>query len=124
MLKKGYILIVIGGGVTGDIQVNDTHYHHQLKQHYRDLEIDLMLTKLTSEPNKVPSPSKDDMMAMLNASWKKTAESVNPTRALKEYFLLIALDGSKDYMLKESLMSMIGEDIIKFSQDLMLSPPP
>ena len=110
--------------MTGDIQVNDTHYHHQLKQHYRDLEIDLMLTKLTSEPNKVPSPSKDDMMAMLNASWKKTAESVNPTRALKEYFLLIALDGSKDYMVKESLMSMIGEDIIKFSQDLMLSPPP
>ena len=30
LLKKGYVLVVIGGGITGDVQVNDTHQilHH------------------------------------------------------------------------------------------------
>ena len=35
LLKKGYVLIVIGGGVTGDIQVNDTDFHGPLKALYR-----------------------------------------------------------------------------------------
>ena len=34
-LKRGYILVVIGGGITGDCQINDTHYHHALKAKYR-----------------------------------------------------------------------------------------
>ena len=29
--KKGYFLIVTGGGISGDIQVNDTLYHRQAK---------------------------------------------------------------------------------------------
>ena len=29
-LKRGYILVVIGGGITGDIQINDTHLHAPL----------------------------------------------------------------------------------------------
>ena len=29
--KKGYFLIIIGGGISGDIQVNDTLYHRQAK---------------------------------------------------------------------------------------------
>ena len=28
---RGYILVIIGGGITGYIQVNDTHVHHHLK---------------------------------------------------------------------------------------------
>ena len=35
LLKKGYVLIVIGGGVTGDIQINDTSCHHFLKKNLR-----------------------------------------------------------------------------------------
>ena len=33
--KKGYILVIIGGKITGDIQINDIQY--------QDLEIKLML---------------------------------------------------------------------------------
>ena len=32
LFSKGYILIVIGGGITGDMQPNDTALHHSLKQ--------------------------------------------------------------------------------------------
>ena len=32
LLKRGYTFDVIGGGITGDIQINvDTHCHHELK---------------------------------------------------------------------------------------------
>ena len=27
LLKRGYVLVIIGGGVTGDIQINDTDLH-------------------------------------------------------------------------------------------------
>ena len=33
--RKGYFFIAIGGGITGDVQVNDTAYHMPLKAAYR-----------------------------------------------------------------------------------------
>ena len=64
LLTRGYILVIIGSGVTGDIQVNDTHYHAPLKAHYREMEMSLMLDKLKENPNKIPTPSRDEIMAM------------------------------------------------------------
>ena len=52
LLDRGYILIVIGGGITGDIQVNDTHFHGPLKANYRLLEMSLNLKKLEMHPGK------------------------------------------------------------------------
>ena len=46
LLAKGYILIVIVGGITGDVQCNDTHVHHLLKKKYRELEAELMIEML------------------------------------------------------------------------------
>lgn len=31
LLSRGYIHVGIGGGITGDIQINDTDVHSQLK---------------------------------------------------------------------------------------------
>ena len=50
LFKKGYILVVIRGGITGDVQINDTNCHHHLKCSYRDFE----------HPVKILSPSRDD----------------------------------------------------------------
>ena len=36
LFRKGYILVIIGGGIIGDIQINDTHCHRCLKRQYRD----------------------------------------------------------------------------------------
>ena len=49
LFKKGYILVIVGGGITGDIQINDTHCQRHLKGQYRDLEkfpFQLFLTML------------------------------------------------------------------------------
>ena len=35
---KGYYLIIIGGRITGDVQVNDTAYHCSAKAAYRKVE--------------------------------------------------------------------------------------
>ena len=35
LLKRGYIQITYGGGITGDQQVNDTHLHKLVKDAYR-----------------------------------------------------------------------------------------
>ena len=43
LFKRGYILVIIGGGITGDIQINDMHCYRILKSHYREQEIQLML---------------------------------------------------------------------------------
>ena len=34
LLKRGYVLVIIGGGVTGDIQINDTDLHCLLIMKY------------------------------------------------------------------------------------------
>ena len=54
LLKQGYILVGIGGGVTGDIQINDTVIHSPLKKKYRELEQQLMIAQLRSDPTKIP----------------------------------------------------------------------
>ena len=46
LFQRGYILVIIGGGITGFIQSNDTHLHRKLKANYRDLEMELMMEKL------------------------------------------------------------------------------
>ena len=56
LFNKGYVLVIIGGGITGDIQINDTNCHRDLKKHYRDLEMKLMLEQLEKDSIKIPSP--------------------------------------------------------------------
>ena len=70
LLKRGYILVVIGGGVTGDIYVNDTHVRSPLKAKYRLLEQELMIRQLTENRQKIPQPSRNDMMRMLDESFR------------------------------------------------------
>ena len=60
LYKKGYTDVHIGGGITGDIQTNDTARHHRLKAIYHEKEQELMLAKLHAHPGKVPSLSRDD----------------------------------------------------------------
>ena len=67
---KGYIPICISGGITGDIQINDTHVHHKLKMAYREREARLMLEMLNEHHDKIPAPTRDDIMRMLVEAWQ------------------------------------------------------
>ena len=52
-----------------------------------------MLKQLEANPNKVPSPSRDEMIEMLVESWD--ALDID---ALKSLFLLNTLDESEDHL--------------------------
>ena len=62
LIKRGYVPVIIGGGVNGYIQINDTDLHSPLKAKYRKLEQLLMIDQLKANPKKIPQPSRDDMM--------------------------------------------------------------
>ena len=121
LLKKGCVLIVIGGGITGDIQINDTSCQHNLKKHYRGFEIHLTLEQLNNDPNKIPSPSWDEMMHMLLKAWELL--DVDTEREFKSLFVTNALDGSEDYLVSDKLYALVGNKMVKFRTELMTSRP-
>ena len=54
------------------IQANDTDLHDHLKGRHRNKEMALMLNILEVDKDKVPSPSREHMIAMPLAAWKET----------------------------------------------------
>ena len=122
LLKKGYVAVPIGGGITGDMQVNDTHLHNPLKKTYREKEMQLMQQKLRSDPKKIPAPSKNEMMSMLSESMDSV--TVDFPAAFKSLWLTNKLDGSEDYLVSERIMDLVGEEMKKFRDELMTKPGP
>ena len=117
MFKKGYVLVVIGGGITGDIQINDTNCHRDLEKHYRDLEMKLMLEQLEEDPIKIPFPSRSEMMSMLLQVWE-TLE-IDTKRKFKSLFVTNALDGSEGYLVSDKSFALIGDEMVDFQKELM-----
>ena len=107
--KKGYFLIVIGGGITGDIQVNNTSYHRQAKAAYRNHEMKLMLEMLEKDPIKIPTPTRVQMMQMFQESWNETCANVNNEFVFKTKMITLALDGSEDHLASRKVMDLIGK---------------
>ena len=118
LLKKGYVLVVIGGGITGVIKINDTSCNHNLKKH-REFEMNLMLEQLNNDPKKTPSPSGDEMKRMLLKAWELL--DVDTTREFKSLFVTNALDGSEDYLVSDKLYALVGNEMVKFRTELMTS---
>ena len=121
LLKKVHVLVVIGGGITGDIQINDTSCHHILKKHYREFEMNLMLEQHNNDPNKIPSPSRDEMMRMVLKAWEPL--DVDSEREFKSLFVTNALDGSEDYLVSDKLYALVGNEMVKFRTELTTSRP-
>ena len=55
-----YVLILIGGGVTGILQVPDTHLHAPLSRRYQDLEMMDLLEQQRENPAGCPSRTRED----------------------------------------------------------------
>ena len=121
LYQRGYVLIVMGGGITGFIQVNDTDLHHHLKSLYRNEERTLMLKKLEVDKNKVPLRNREQMIEMLLAAWKKT--DVDFTAVFKKLFVTNAFDGSEDFM-SDKLFSLIGDEMLEYRRELLNSEVP
>ena len=95
-LKRGYVSIIISGGVTGNIQINNTDIHRPLKEEYRAFEQQLMIDQLKADPKRIPQPSRDDIIRML----KKRFDSlkIDVASRFKVLWVTNALDVSEDYL--------------------------
>lgn len=111
LFKKGYILVIVGGGITGDIQINDTHCQRRLKGQYRDLEMKLVLEQLEKNLTKIPSPSRNEMMSILLASWEKL--HIDSEKEFKSLFVSNALDDLEEYLVSDELYVRIGREMLK-----------
>ena len=117
--ERSYVLIIIGGGITGYVQKNDTHVHRALNREYRHLETELMLSMLQKNNVKIPSPSRDDMMKMIATAWNKL--NVDYIRAFKTLFVTNSLDGSKDYLVSDRLFKLNGDSMVSFQKKFIES---
>lgn len=122
---RGWIQIVFGGGITGDLQVNDTHLHHRLKTGYRLREETFYRNALKNDPNKIPSMNRDDQMRILTESYDDLIQSgtFDPVMAYKQNFLTVKFDGSEDHLVSMKLMDLVGEELIEFRKELLASGP-
>ena len=121
--NRGYVLLIIGGGITGFVQVtNDTHLDKQLKNEYRKKESALMLEKLTKDPQKFPSPDRNEMMSLLVECEKAIALDTN--EAFKSVWVTNFLDGSEDYLISDKIFSLVGDSMRQFRKEMKAKPPP
>ena len=69
-MKRRHSLLVIGGGVTGDVQLNYTDVQSPLKAKYRQLEQDLIILQLIENTQKILQQSKNDMTRILDENFR------------------------------------------------------
>ena len=122
LLKRGYVPVIIGGGVTGDIQINDTDLHSPLKAKYRELEELLIIDRLKSNSKKIPLPSRDDMMRILSECFEAVETDV--VTHFKSLWVTNALDGSENYLASEKIMMLVGEKLKVFCKQLNKTESP
>ena len=118
LLKRGYVLVGIGGGVTSDIQINDTEIHSPLKTKYRELEQQFMIAQLRSDPTKIPQSSHNEMMRML-------VESNNSLDArYRALWITSKLNRSEDHLVSELIMTLVGQILMLFRENQMKNASP
>ena len=108
LYERGFILILMGGGITCFIQSNDTDLHKRLKALYRKEEMNLRLKMLETGKSKIPSPNRENMIKMLMSSWD--AITTDFLQVFKRFFVTNKLDGSEDYLVSDKLFSIIGNE--------------
>ena len=94
---------MVGIGVTDNNQINDTNIHSPLKKKYRELEQQLMIAQLRSDPTKIPQPSRNEMMRMLVES--NNSIDVDIPARYKALWITNKLDGSED-LVSERIMTL------------------
>ena len=65
LYERGYILILMGGGIAGFIKGSDTDPHKRLNALYCEEEMSLILKMLEADKSKIPSPNRENMIKML-----------------------------------------------------------
>ena len=90
--------------------------HAPLKAKYQEQEQSLMGYQLRVNPKKILQAAQDDMMKMLIESFKSL--EIDFANRFKALWVTNALDGSEEYLVYERLMSLVGEKMKAFHDQL------
>ena len=82
----------------------------------------LILKKLEVDKNKVPAPSREEIVNFLLAAWRET--DVDFAAVFKKLPVSNNLDGSEDFLVSDKLFSLIGNDMLEFQRQLLSSKLP
>ena len=103
----------IAGGLTGDVQVCDTHRHGPLTSKYRTLEGRDAQTQMRLRPSKMPSFSRQHVWDRSLQAWAETSTGVEGRLEWVQNACVNALDGTED--------GKIGQDILSIWTHLGMS---
>ena len=95
--SRMYVLVIIGGGITGILQVCDTHLHYPLSVRYQDIEMQDLVQQQLDNPNVCPGRTREACVRDLCASWRDPALHQAGQRGFWDNMLANALDGSEDH---------------------------
>ena len=84
--------------------------------------MNLMIEQLKMDKNKIPSPSRDQLMEMTMEAVKSA--SFDRKKAFKSLFLTNKLDGSEDGLMSDRISKLVGPQIVKFRNELMRKKGP
>ncbi|MCP3919840.1 MAG: hypothetical protein GY711_30270, partial [bacterium] len=97
--QRGFVLVQIGGGCTGTIQVNDTDLHQKLRHDYQQEEMRTAVEQMREDPTRVPSMRPADCIGVLADVWRDTALHERAAEGFSRVGLAIPLDGTGDWQI-------------------------
>jgi len=98
-----HAVLRIGGGLTPDVQVGDTHRHGPLTRAYRDLEAEDAQRELSLRPSHLPSSSRQTVMERAFTAWDAVSH-LESEREWRENAITHALGGSQDADIQSDLL--------------------
>ena len=95
--KHKFVLVFVGGGATGVVQVNDTHCHWIFSKDYIELEQADMFRKMQLDPHGCPSRAREDCMRDAGLCWRRGQLHLRSSEGFWANMITNALDGSEDH---------------------------
>ena len=81
-----------------------------------------MLDQLRDDPRDIPQPSRNEIMRMLVESFDSL--EIDVVNRFKALWVTNALDGTEDYLVSERIITLVGDQLKEFRDDLMKKESP
>ena len=81
-----------------------------------------MIAQLRSDPTKIPQPIRNEMMRML-VEINNSIDVDIPAR-YKAFWITNKLDGSEDHLVSERIMTLVGQKLMLFRENLTKNASP
>ena len=104
--RKGYVRVIIGGGLSSAVQVNDTKLHGSLSRAYTEGETLLLMAISERHPDFLPAMKRVDCIGVLIPIWQQPDLHVQASKGFWENMLANKLDGSEDHRASSDISAL------------------